>query len=522
MLFAAAAYARNKLQKIETHSGASPGVVTIKGDDFQVATGGTNGECLVWDDTTDAGVAWDPTCGGGGVSDGDKGDITVSGGGAAWAIDADAVTEADLKAVDAAVDEECLTYESTTGDFEWQACSSGGGDSITVNSGATVDPNFLNGDIDWTYAGTDITATVGCSQCVSYAEVQNVSATNRILGRDTAGAGVIEEIGISAVLDMLTASPGSVPFRDSASWSQGALQVDTSTYAVYPPLDDARNLGRTDARWNELYVTHIDNNGGIITVDGSFSPSADLMTSLGWSGARWAGVYTQYLTNDAGTGVITTEGALVPDATNTDDLGSSSKIYNEVFSSTTYINNLDGVGAVDMDYGSADITDHTFTTDGTGDAEIVLPADSIGEAELNDNTACKFWPVDSIYISMSSTNPGTTFGCGTWSAFGAGRVPVSLDSGDTLWDTAGETGGSKNHTHTYTEVPNHVHPYTSQTATTGTVSSYEHGAIDASSTAAEASISTNNPTGGVATGTTANQSTTPMPFIAVYMWRRTA
>lgn len=32
------------------------------------------------------------------------------------------IVEADLKAVDAATDEECLTYESTTGDFEWEAC----------------------------------------------------------------------------------------------------------------------------------------------------------------------------------------------------------------------------------------------------------------------------------------------------------------------------------------------------------------------------------------------------------------
>jgi hypothetical protein len=43
---------------------------------------------------------------------------------------------------------------------------------------------------------------------------------------------------------------------------------------------------------------------------------------------------------------------------------------------------LDAVGAVDMDYGSADVTDHTFITDGTGDAEIVLPDDSIGPAEM--------------------------------------------------------------------------------------------------------------------------------------------
>lgn len=45
---------------------------------------------------------------------------------------------------------------------------------------------------------------------------------------------------------------------------------------------------------------------------------------------------------------------------------------------------LDAIGAVDMDYGSADVTDHTFTTDGTGDAEVVLPDGSIGSAEILD------------------------------------------------------------------------------------------------------------------------------------------
>ena len=43
---------------------------------------------------------------------------------------------------------------------------------------------------------------------------------------------------------------------------------------------------------------------------------------------------------------------------------------------------LDAIGAVDMDYGSVDVTDHTFITNGTGDAEIVLPDDSIGPAEM--------------------------------------------------------------------------------------------------------------------------------------------
>lgn len=37
-------------------------------------------------------------------------------------IASDAVTEPKLKAVDSPADEECLEYESTTGDFEWEAC----------------------------------------------------------------------------------------------------------------------------------------------------------------------------------------------------------------------------------------------------------------------------------------------------------------------------------------------------------------------------------------------------------------
>jgi hypothetical protein len=64
------------------------------------------------------------------------------------------------------------------------------------------------------------------------------------------------------------------------------------------------------------------------------------------------------------------------------------------------------------------------------------------------------YPVGSIYINASSaSNPSTLLGFGTWTAFGAGRVMVGLDAGDALFDTAEETGGSKDavvvsHTHT--------------------------------------------------------------------------
>ena len=108
-------------------------------------------------------------------------------------------------------------------------------------------------------------------------------------------------------------------------------------------------------------------------------------------------------------------------------------------------------------------------------------------------------PVGAIFLSTIDSNPAAMLGYGTWSRIGAGRVLVGLDTGDTDFDTAGETGGAKvrtpsahagtavaahsdirNHTHPVTD-PGHTHVVTSQTATTGSATSYEHGALDTSS-----------------------------------------
>jgi hypothetical protein len=51
--------------------------------------------------------------------------------------------------------------------------------------------------------------------------------------------------------------------------------------------------------------------------------------------------------------------------------------------------------------------------------------------------------VGALYVSISPTNPATTLGYGTWSAFGTGRVLVGVDTGDTDFDAVEETGGSK-------------------------------------------------------------------------------
>jgi hypothetical protein len=137
------------------------------------------------------------------------------------------------------------------------------------------------------------------------------------------------------------------------------------------------------------------------------------------------------------------------------------------------------------------------------------------------------YPVGSVYINATNnTNPGTLFGFGTWTAFGAGRVPVGFDSTDPLFDSAEETGGSKNaivvsHTHTATSVvtdPGHTHSFrTGDGGSSG--DPIKNGVNNSGSVTNSAvtgiTVATTNATTGES-GTNKNL----QPYITVYMWKR--
>ena len=132
------------------------------------------------------------------------------------------------------------------------------------------------------------------------------------------------------------------------------------------------------------------------------------------------------------------------------------------------------------------------------------------------------FPVGAIYTAVVSTNPATLIGFGTWTAFGAGRVMVGFDSGNALFDTAEETGGSANaitvsHTHTITD-PGHNHTVASSTTSTGFTGGANAGTIVSSTeTTSTATTGITIDTAG-SSGTNANY----QPYITVYMWKRTA
>jgi hypothetical protein len=145
-------------------------------------------------------------------------------------------------------------------------------------------------------------------------------------------------------------------------------------------------------------------------------------------------------------------------------------------------------------------------------------------------------PIGSIYINATNaTNPGTLLGFGTWTAFGAGRVPVGFNAADPLFDTAEETGGSKDaivvsHTHSGTTASNgaHTHPFrftlrddqfdwgNPLRASQNSGSTQQSNTYTTDSAGAHTHTFTTNATGD--SGTNANL----QPYITVYMWKRTA
>lgn len=183
--------------------------------------------------------------GGGGVSDGDKGDVTVSGSGATWTIDSDAVTNAKLANVATGTikgrstagtgDPEDLTgtqatalLDNFTGTTKGLVPLSGGGSA-----------KFLRADGSW--AAVD-TAQIA-DDAVTYAKMQNVSATDKVLGRSTAGAGNVEEIACTAAGRALiddadaaaqrtTLGLGTVAIESTVPIAKGGTGQTTQTAAM--------------------------------------------------------------------------------------------------------------------------------------------------------------------------------------------------------------------------------------------------------------------------------------------------
>lgn len=194
---------------------------------------------------------------------------------------------------------------------------------------------------------------------------------------------------------------------------------------------------------------------------------------------------------------------------------------------------------------------YTVTDADWNDLMAAVNADAVDIAALS----AALYPVGSIYINAAvSTNPASLLGFGTWAAFGSGRVMVGVDTGQTEFDTLGETGGAKTHTLSTGEMPSHNHTQDAhghtQDAHNHTQDAHAHTnkyqgiadvgggplpvAFDGGAGVASDTVIAATATNQAATATNQNTTATNQatggggahnnlqPYVTVYMWRRTA
>jgi hypothetical protein len=89
---------------------------------------------------------------------------------------------------------------------------------------------------------------------------------------------------------------------------------------------------------------------------------------------------------------------------------------------------------------------------GLGNTSGALPVANGGTGVTTTNALQQLignlmYPVGSIYMSTSSTNPSSKFG-GTWVTWGSGKVPVGVNANETEFNSVEKTGGAKSHNYT--------------------------------------------------------------------------
>jgi len=250
-----------------------------------------------------------------GVTDGDKGDITVSGSGATWTIDAAAVTYAKMQ-----------TVSTTSVLLGRGSASTGAPQEITLGTNLSMTGTTLNatgggagvtdgdkGDI--TVSSTGTVWTIDTS-AVTYAKLQNTTAPSVLLGRGSASAGVPQEITLGSGLSMagttLSVSAGGGNVSNSGTPVDNQVAVWTTASQIEGTSALTYNAGvlslGTSGTLGGLNLA--GNTSGIISV----RPQAAAGT-FNWNLPTSAGSSSQVLTSGGGGTTPMTWTTLAPSAT---------------------------------------------------------------------------------------------------------------------------------------------------------------------------------------------------------------
>jgi hypothetical protein len=147
------------------------------------------------------------------------------------------------------------------------------------------------------------------ADAVTYAKIQDVTATSRVLGRVSSGAGIVEEVTGTQVLDFISATQGDILYRNASAWV--ALPAGTSGQflktngAGANPAWETQAGGQSDTRLgSEASTSSFASSTKYVAATGNVMTGVTVGTVAGGEGPITT-IYYRPLQKNLGAGFVT-------------------------------------------------------------------------------------------------------------------------------------------------------------------------------------------------------------------------